>query len=489
MKIFLSYSWSNKNEADLIDNNFSSIGISIRRDIKDIKYKDNLKDFMKSIRESDFSIVLISNDYLKSHNCLIELMELFKDSDYNTKILPIICENTSIYKIEDKISIIEFWKDKCSTTEELLQKVETTKSISLLKELKLYQDIYSQISDFIESITSRLNVKFSEGVHNNFKDLLDFIGFSDNDIIEKIIEIKSIKNIQVKEIKFEKLYKENPKNKRVIFALGYLNLIEIENDFKAKEYFKQYLELDNFCDATLNNIGIACLNLNEIKAAENYFKQGLLINPNNYQLHYNYGNLECKRNNFDLALKHYLNSAKLNSNQSEIYYNIGKIYSDYKNNFDLGIEFYKKSIEINPSENQSFNNLSSIYLRNEEYEKAKEILIKSIKHNSNDAVILYNLGTIYSIQNDYKTSKKYYRKSMRIDNNYVSPKIGLAKVLILDENNLDEAKEVLLDAYNIEPMNDNITSHLSIIYHLLNDVENAVKYEELTKNSRRNNYS
>src|SRR5207249_7955720 len=60
--IFISYSWKNKDIADEIDNRFKSVGITMRRDIRDAGYRKSIKEFMQQIRETDFVLMIISED-------------------------------------------------------------------------------------------------------------------------------------------------------------------------------------------------------------------------------------------------------------------------------------------------------------------------------------------------------------------------------------------------------------------------------------------
>lgn len=62
-----SYSWSNEETADLIDNAMQSVGVSVKRDKRELEYKDNIKKYMQSIRDCDYVILIISDSSLKSH--------------------------------------------------------------------------------------------------------------------------------------------------------------------------------------------------------------------------------------------------------------------------------------------------------------------------------------------------------------------------------------------------------------------------------------
>lgn len=66
--IFLSYSWNNDNIANRLDELFSLENIMLIRDKKEIKYKQSIKEFMRKVRKSDFCLMIISDDYLKSTN-------------------------------------------------------------------------------------------------------------------------------------------------------------------------------------------------------------------------------------------------------------------------------------------------------------------------------------------------------------------------------------------------------------------------------------
>jgi tetratricopeptide (TPR) repeat protein len=479
MNIFLSYNWNNKPQADYIEKNLSSLGISIKRDINDLNYKDDLREFMTQIRESDFAIILVSVDYLKSPNCLFELTQLFKDKDYDKKILPIICDKTKIYGIGEKVSIIKYWSEKCTEIESQIQVLEPTNALNLLKELKLYKDIYSSIDEFIENITKRLNINFSDAVKNNFKDILDFIGFDHNPLQEEIIRIGGIDNLQLKELELEKLLRQYPNNKNVIFAIGYINLNEAKNYLKAKEYFKEYINYDDKSYIAYNNIGLACHNLDEIESSEEYYNKGLELNPDSFEIFHNLGNLEAKKKNYTKAREFYNKTIGLYPNDAETFYNIAKIYTDFEDNFNLGKKNYLKAIELEPDFFMAYNNLASIYLREKNFKEAIKTLELGLKYKSDDYVSLCNLATLTTLHlKDHTKAKRYYRESIRLNNLYVSPKLGLAKLMLLYFEDAEEARELLLDAYNLEPSNQDVLMHLSIVYNIIGDMTKSKEFEE-----------
>ena len=84
--VFISYSSKNKEYADPIDEAFKHNGIRLIRDMRDVAFKDSFREFMRKIRETSFALLVISDDFLKSRNCMYEVIEFFKDNNYREKL-------------------------------------------------------------------------------------------------------------------------------------------------------------------------------------------------------------------------------------------------------------------------------------------------------------------------------------------------------------------------------------------------------------------
>tara|TARA_R110002049_G_scaffold264606_1_gene440714 strand:- start:181 stop:1575 length:1395 start_codon:yes stop_codon:yes gene_type:complete len=460
MKIFLSYSWADSQKADSIESFFHSIGISVIRDINDLKYRQHLRSFMSIIRDCDYSIIIVSDNYLKSPNCLFELIELYKEKEFQGKFIPIILNKTKIYSIENKLEIIKYWQEKVESTKNIISNFEPTKTISLIKELKHYETIYSEIDHLLVTISEFKNISFSEGNKTNFKDIIEFIGLENPDIKIEISRIQEIKDQETQDIKLEKLKKKYPGNPNILFAEGYINLAQRKNYRKAKSFFEDYLKIE-FEHSALNNMGLCLQNLEEFDKAKEYYENALKINST-YETYYNLGSLEAKRKNYDMAISYWLKSVEINPNDAVSLFNLGKLYTDVKGDFENGIKYYKKSIESDSHLKEPYSNIALIYIRQNNFEEASTYLEKSIEINPNDYMAMYNLGTIYqNIKGKQSKSKPLYRQSIRENPNYVSPKVGLAKLLILSGGDNEEAKELFRDVLKLEPENNDIKNLLA----------------------------
>src|SRR5690606_22332781 len=116
--IFLSYCWANRDQAEQIFKDLMQVGVPIKMDTHQLEYKDDLNSFMESIRDADYAILLISDDYLKSVNCMFEVSHLLKEKEYHQKILPVVCDGTSFFKPKERLKYIQFWEQELKSLED-----------------------------------------------------------------------------------------------------------------------------------------------------------------------------------------------------------------------------------------------------------------------------------------------------------------------------------------------------------------------------------
>ena len=106
--LFVSYSWADSTIADKIDTIFQPTGIFVKRDIREIKFKGSIRNYLSEIRDTDFVLILISDSFIKSSNCMYEMLELLKEKNYQKKILPVLIDGTKIFKPKEKIEYIKY---------------------------------------------------------------------------------------------------------------------------------------------------------------------------------------------------------------------------------------------------------------------------------------------------------------------------------------------------------------------------------------------
>ncbi len=88
--IFLSYFWNDTEIANKIDSYFENDNVVIDRGIRAIENWKSIKDIMNTIRKHNCVIMIISDSYLHSINCLYEMIQLIKDLNFAEKVFPLI---------------------------------------------------------------------------------------------------------------------------------------------------------------------------------------------------------------------------------------------------------------------------------------------------------------------------------------------------------------------------------------------------------------
>lgn len=157
LDIFISYSWSNEILADSLDLLFNSKAITLKRDKREINYRDSIKAFMQKVRKADYCLMIISDSYLKSKNCMYEVLEFVKDENYTNKILPIITKDTKIFTAEERLNYIKYWQDKKQSLDIKRKELSALNQIDIIDEMKMYENIERNISEFL-SILSDFNL-------------------------------------------------------------------------------------------------------------------------------------------------------------------------------------------------------------------------------------------------------------------------------------------------------------------------------------------
>lgn len=155
-KIFLSYCWRDIEAINKLDNMFTRFNISITRDIRDLDYNANIHQFMDTVSTYDKILMYISNDYLRSVNCMYEAAQALNAPE---KIVVVLQQGTKIFNPEDKENLIEYWKNKytllCEKNQDhYKQEIENT---------KIAVDIVVPLIDFITQEKRMFNDGLSFG--------------------------------------------------------------------------------------------------------------------------------------------------------------------------------------------------------------------------------------------------------------------------------------------------------------------------------------
>lgn len=173
----ISYSWTDEDIVNEIDNAFQKEGIILIRDKRDAQYKADLKTFMKRIGTGNFVIIVISDKYLKSRNCMYEVLELLKNNDFKNRIFPIVLADAhKIYNALNSLEYISFWDNQISQLNESIKNITNLANTSrAFEEINHCQRIRNSIDGFINAIQNMNTLTIDIHKNENFSSIINWI--------------------------------------------------------------------------------------------------------------------------------------------------------------------------------------------------------------------------------------------------------------------------------------------------------------------------
>ncbi|WP_066415300.1 TIR domain-containing protein [Sutcliffiella cohnii] len=192
--VFLSYCHADADLADIVEKSLNKHDdIIVSRDVNITQYRDDLDEFMKTIRNHDFVVSIVTRKYLESLNCMYEITELMKDPNFNDKLLFIIVNKADakyyteqniyanfeadIYDFNKRLSYITYWDNKGKEMENNLKSANLPYEMiaEFALEKRKLVSIIPSTSSFMSLLQNKIGRGFNEIKKNDFKEILDII--------------------------------------------------------------------------------------------------------------------------------------------------------------------------------------------------------------------------------------------------------------------------------------------------------------------------
>ncbi|MBP5973231.1 leucine-rich repeat domain-containing protein [Brasilonema sp. CT11] len=155
-EIFISYTWRDKDSmpyVEQLEKTFKEKGIKIIRDTNAVgDYKARFKEFMQRIGRGKWIIAVISDQYLKSENCMFELVQIAKNGDFYKRIFPIILSDAKINKPLERLKYVEYWEKETKDLDEGMKRVSGANLQGFREEL----DSYTEIRQYLPRLANTL---------------------------------------------------------------------------------------------------------------------------------------------------------------------------------------------------------------------------------------------------------------------------------------------------------------------------------------------
>ena len=152
--IFISYAWGGEAEeiVNQIDQALQKRGIKITRDKRDLGYKGSIREFMERIGQGNCVIVVVNDKYLRSPNCMFELVEVAEHKQFFDRVFPVVLADANIYDALKRIEYVRHWEIKRAELAEAMKTLDPAN----LQGIRDDMDLYDRIRDKVSGLTSIL---------------------------------------------------------------------------------------------------------------------------------------------------------------------------------------------------------------------------------------------------------------------------------------------------------------------------------------------
>ena len=160
-KVFLSYGWGDDNKPVIatIEQLCADQDIPLVRDTQYLKFQDSAQRFMQTLGQSKAIILVIGDAYLKSENCMFELVEIATHGDFHQRVFPIILPSAqTLYDAVERLDYIEYWEQKFTVLDQKMKRVRAAKLGNIQETANLYDRIRQDFDRLIGVITDMITV-------------------------------------------------------------------------------------------------------------------------------------------------------------------------------------------------------------------------------------------------------------------------------------------------------------------------------------------
>lgn len=186
-RVFISYCHADISKARKIEEDLTAKGLELVRDERALKYTEDIESYMKKIRATDYALLLVSDAFLRSTNCMFEVHEFLKDENHRDRVLPVIIDDymdegierkgAQIYTDEGAVGYVCHWQDRERDLRKQLEDVDIANLTHFSRKLFLIQSITKTVADFIFLLREIKHVKLDDLINREYRDILEKVGY------------------------------------------------------------------------------------------------------------------------------------------------------------------------------------------------------------------------------------------------------------------------------------------------------------------------
>ncbi len=176
-EIFISYAWNGESEkiVNEMDQAFQKRGVVIVRDKRVLGYKGSIKEFMERIGRGKGVVVVLSDKYLKSKNCMFELIQIAENKQFKDRIFPVVLSDADIYDPVKRIEYIKYWEAKKRELDAAMKSVSSENLQGIRDDMDLYDAIRDEIAGLVDILQDMNTLTPDMHRDSDFQTLFDAV--------------------------------------------------------------------------------------------------------------------------------------------------------------------------------------------------------------------------------------------------------------------------------------------------------------------------
>ncbi len=182
---------------------------------------------------------------------------------------------------------------------------------------------------------------------------------------------------------------------------------------------------------------VVCLEQGDTENTEMLLKNAIRLDPDNAQIHNNFGSLYHNQKKYHLAVRHFDKALELDKGFSHAASNLGNALQALGET-QRAIRAYEKALEIEPRLAPAWNNLGTLLNKLNRTDDAEKLFHKALSINPKYKDAWNNLGICYDNKGRTIQALKAYEKALELDSNY-SLALNNKGNLLLRQNRSEEA--------------------------------------------------
>lgn len=173
-EIFVSYAWGGRSEeiVDKLDEILQKNNLQLTRDKRDLAYREMVSSFMNQIGKGKGIVIVISDKYLKSPYCMYELLEIYKNKDFEKRVIPIVLGDAAIYKTESLLSYQEYWIEEKNKLDRKIKENGGDAIAVMGEEYKLFTRVVDNWGELMCILKDMNSLSTEVHLNTEFKELV-----------------------------------------------------------------------------------------------------------------------------------------------------------------------------------------------------------------------------------------------------------------------------------------------------------------------------